>query len=116
MAIVDEAEKLGDGLFGEDAPRLLSWLHEKGVTMLAGVHYKRITDEGLVVTTKEGETRSLEGDSILTALPLSSRQSMPRRGWPSCGSQRSSGPRRFAQLHSSLELLTEQLAASLAVP
>ncbi len=26
------------------------------------------------------------------------------------------GPRRFAQLHSSLELLTEQLAASLAVP
>src|ERR1700691_3131282 len=26
------------------------------------------------------------------------------------------GPRRFAQLHSSLELLTEQLAASLAIP
>jgi len=26
------------------------------------------------------------------------------------------GPRRFAQLHGSLELLTEQLAASLAVP
>jgi len=26
------------------------------------------------------------------------------------------GPRRFAQLHSSLELLTEQLAGSLAVP
>ncbi len=26
------------------------------------------------------------------------------------------GPRRYAQLHSSLELLTEQLAASLAVP
>jgi DNA-binding MarR family transcriptional regulator len=26
------------------------------------------------------------------------------------------GPRRFAQLHNSLELLTEQLAASLAVP
>lgn len=69
-AIVDEAEKLGEGLFREDAPCLLSWLQEKGVTMLAGVNYKRITDEGLIVTTKEGETRSLEADSTLTALPL----------------------------------------------
>jgi 2,4-dienoyl-CoA reductase (NADPH2) len=70
VTIVDEAEKLGEGLFGEDAPRLLSWLRQKGVTMLAGLNYERITDDGLIVTTKEGERRSLEADSILTALPL----------------------------------------------
>jgi hypothetical protein len=29
-----------------------------------------VTDEGLVLTTREGETRTLSADSIMTALPL----------------------------------------------
>ena len=51
-----------------------------------------------------------KGSCDPTLLPRdggSSRQFMPRRGAASCGSQ-ILGPRRFAQLHSSLELLTEQ--------
>jgi pyruvate/2-oxoglutarate dehydrogenase complex dihydrolipoamide dehydrogenase (E3) component len=38
--------------------------------MLAQVKYEEITDEGLVVTTKEGKRMTLQADSILTALPL----------------------------------------------
>jgi 2,4-dienoyl-CoA reductase (NADPH2) len=34
------------------------------------VKYEEITDKGLVVTTREGERKTLEADTILTALPL----------------------------------------------
>jgi 2,4-dienoyl-CoA reductase (NADPH2) len=70
VTIVDEGEKLGDGLFGEDAGRLFPWLEGKGVAMLAGVKYEAITDEGLVLTTREGTRRTLAADSFMTALPL----------------------------------------------
>jgi 2,4-dienoyl-CoA reductase (NADPH2) len=69
VAIVDEGE-LGDGLLAEDPFRLFPWFEEKGVRTLAHAKYERITDDGLVVTTKEGKTMTLEADSILTALPL----------------------------------------------
>lgn len=38
--------------------------------MLAGVTYERITDQGLIVLTKEGERKTLEADSIIMALSL----------------------------------------------
>lgn len=70
VTLVDEAEKLGKDLLAEDPFRLFPWFEEKGVTMLAQVKYEEITDEGLVVTTKEGKRMTLQADSILTALPL----------------------------------------------
>ena len=63
--------------------------------------------------------RPTEGLVSSDSLPRdggSSRPSTPRRGRPSCGSRRSSVRGSFAQLHRSLELLTEQLEGSLAVP
>ena len=38
--------------------------------MLPGVTYERMTDDGLVVETKEGTRKVLEADSIILALPL----------------------------------------------
>jgi 2,4-dienoyl-CoA reductase (NADPH2) len=70
VTLVDTSETLGEGLPYENPVRLFKWLNEKGMTMLAGVKYERITDEGLVVTTKEGERKTLEADSIITSLPL----------------------------------------------
>lgn len=70
VTIVDESEKLGEGLLSEDPVRLFAWFKEKGVRMMAGVAYEKIIDEGLVVTTKEGKRETIEADSILTALPL----------------------------------------------
>jgi thioredoxin reductase len=51
-------------------PHLLDWLDAKGVTMLPGVKLEEITDEGLTVTTREGERQTLEADTIVSALPL----------------------------------------------
>jgi 2,4-dienoyl-CoA reductase (NADPH2) len=70
VTIVDENPNLGEGLLAEDPFRLFPWFEEKGVAMFAGVKYEEITAKGLVVTTKEGKRITLEGDSILTALPL----------------------------------------------
>jgi 2,4-dienoyl-CoA reductase (NADPH2) len=69
VTIVDTAETLGEGLPYENPVRLFKWLKEKGATTLAGVKYERITDEGLVVVTKEGERKILETDSIIITLP-----------------------------------------------
>jgi 2,4-dienoyl-CoA reductase (NADPH2) len=70
VTLVEESEKLGEGLLSEDPVRLFPWFEQKGVTMVTGVRYERITNKGLVITTKEGKTMSIEADSILIALPL----------------------------------------------
>jgi 2,4-dienoyl-CoA reductase (NADPH2) len=69
VTIVDMAETLGEGLPYENPVRLFKWLDEKGMTRLAGVRYEKITDEGLVVMTKDGERKTLETDSIIITLP-----------------------------------------------
>ena len=71
VTIVDTAETLGDGLPFQTPLRFFMWCDKVGVTRMAGVTYERITDEGLVVTTKEGTRKVLEADSIILALPLS---------------------------------------------
>ena len=70
VTIVETSEILGEGLLADIHFRLFKWMNEKGVTMMAGVRYEEITDEGLVVTTREGEKKTLPADTILTALPL----------------------------------------------
>ena len=70
VTIADTAETLGEGLPYENPVRLFKWLNGKGMAMLAGVKYERITDEGLVVTTKKGERKTIEADSIIITLPL----------------------------------------------
>ncbi|MBN1626033.1 MAG: FAD-dependent oxidoreductase, partial [Deltaproteobacteria bacterium] len=49
---------------------LLDWLDNKGVEMLTGVKYEEVTDKGLVITTPDGNRRTIEADTIATALPL----------------------------------------------
>lgn len=46
---------------------LLNRLREKGVTLLPGVKYEEVTPEGLVVTTKEGERKTILVDTIVLA-------------------------------------------------
>jgi len=45
----------------------LDRLLEKGVTLLAGIRYNEVTSECLVVTTKEGERKTIEADTIVLA-------------------------------------------------
>ncbi len=45
----------------------LNRLAEKGVTLLPGVTYDEVSPSGLVVTTQEGERRTIEADTIVLA-------------------------------------------------
>lgn len=70
VTIVESSEVLGEGLPYLTPVRLLNWFNEKGGVALAGVTYERITDQGLEITTAEGERKTLHADSIILALPL----------------------------------------------
>jgi 2,4-dienoyl-CoA reductase (NADPH2) len=70
VTIVDSEPTLGKGLLSDDPDRLFKWFDKKGVVTTTGVTYEAVSDEGLIVTTKEGERKTLMADSIITALPL----------------------------------------------
>jgi len=73
ITIVDEGteKEIGDGLLEVFLkPYLMYWLKDHGVRFVTEVKYKEITGKGLVVTTRDGKEQLIEGDSIITALPL----------------------------------------------
>jgi 2,4-dienoyl-CoA reductase (NADPH2) len=64
-----------DVKYGEGLPRLNNfklneWFNEKGVEVIKNAQFEEITKTGLIFTTKEGEKRTLEADSILPVYPL----------------------------------------------
>jgi 2,4-dienoyl-CoA reductase (NADPH2) len=70
VTIVDTKETLGEGLVDYQFFQLSMWFQRKGVTMISGISYEGITNEGLVIITKEGSRQIIEADSIIPALPL----------------------------------------------
>jgi 2,4-dienoyl-CoA reductase-like NADH-dependent reductase (Old Yellow Enzyme family)/pyruvate/2-oxoglutarate dehydrogenase complex dihydrolipoamide dehydrogenase (E3) component len=71
VTIVETGPEIGEGMLWRLVkPQLLHWLEDKGVPMLAGVKLEEVTGKGLTITTKDGEKKLLEADTIITALPL----------------------------------------------
>ena len=70
VTIVDTAEALGEGIIDFRLGLLLDWFHKKGVAMITGVKSMEITDQGVVITTKQGDKQTLEADSIIPTSPL----------------------------------------------
>ncbi len=76
VTIVDTEEEMGRMMYPERKTRLFYWFEKKGVELLGGVKLNEITDKGLSITTKEGETRFLEADSVVVALPFKGDHSL----------------------------------------
>lgn len=73
VTIVDTGsrEEIGQGLLEVFMkPYLLYWLEDQGVEFVTDVSYERVTAEGLVVRSKDGTSRLLPADTVMTALPL----------------------------------------------
>jgi 2,4-dienoyl-CoA reductase (NADPH2) len=70
VTITDSSDSFGELMPVRNKIRLLKWFARKGVTLIGGVKYEEITPEGLFVTTKQGERKFIEVDTIATALPL----------------------------------------------
>jgi 2,4-dienoyl-CoA reductase (NADPH2) len=70
VTIVDTAETVGEGMLDFRLGLFLDWYEKKGGTLIMGVQEMRITDEGLVITTQNGEKRTLQADTIVPTSPL----------------------------------------------
>jgi len=70
VTIVHRDDELGAGMIKDDLLRLIPWLEKKGATIFTGATYHEITEQGLVITTREGKKTALEADTIVVALPL----------------------------------------------
>jgi 2,4-dienoyl-CoA reductase (NADPH2) len=71
VTLVEMKPMIGEGMVDALLSNLLKWFERKGVTLIRGVkEYVEITDKGLVLIAGDGQTRTIEADSIVTALPL----------------------------------------------
>jgi 2,4-dienoyl-CoA reductase (NADPH2) len=69
VTIVHDGTTIGDGIPVEDQMRLLPWLDKKGIVRYTEAKFEEVTEKGLTITTKEGEKKTLEADTILVTLP-----------------------------------------------
>jgi 2,4-dienoyl-CoA reductase (NADPH2) len=77
VTIVERAEAMGEGMVKTMKDHLFMWFEKKGVTMISGVkEYVEITDKGLTIINKEGKRQTIEADTIVPALPLTSNKEL----------------------------------------
>ena len=70
VTIVEAGAALGEGITREDQLRFFPWLERRGIPAYTGVKYEEVNNKGLVITTAQGEKKTLEADSIVVTLPL----------------------------------------------
>ena len=69
VTIVEQSDRIGEGVLDFRVGLLLPWLEKRGVVMFTGVKVQ-IVDKGLTITTADGKTQTLEADSIVPTSPL----------------------------------------------
>ncbi|MFH1652306.1 MAG: FAD-dependent oxidoreductase, partial [Chloroflexota bacterium] len=70
VTIVETSDEVGKGMAEYTVSRLVRWLEQRGTKIITGAKYEEITDQGLTVTTKEGQRLTIAADTIIPALPL----------------------------------------------
>jgi 2,4-dienoyl-CoA reductase (NADPH2) len=65
VTIVDTAPEPGIGMLEYRMGLMMPWLEKKGVPVLTNLKAIDITPKGVVVTTAEGEKKTIEADSVL---------------------------------------------------
>jgi 2,4-dienoyl-CoA reductase (NADPH2) len=70
VTIVDTAEIVEEGMLDFRLGLFLEWYERKDGTLIMGLKGMRITDAGLVITTQDGDERTLQADTIVPTSPL----------------------------------------------
>jgi len=65
VTLVESDEQIGKGALIHWMIRYMPWLQARGIPVYAGVTYNKVTKDGLVITTAEGEEKLLEADMIM---------------------------------------------------
>lgn len=68
VTVIDEAEEMGEGmLMLMKMPRLLAWMQAKNIRVYNGATFRGVTSTGIKIITKEGETKTIEADTVMIA-------------------------------------------------
>lgn len=70
VTIVNEGDVWAEGMTADDKAFLWPWFKEKGVVLIDGAKFERVTNEGLVITTKEGKKMTIEADTVVPSTIL----------------------------------------------
>jgi len=65
VTLVDTAEQIGRGVGVHLMIKYPLWLQALGIPVYTGVKYQEVNKKGLVIETKEGETVTLECDTVM---------------------------------------------------
>jgi len=77
VTIVEKNEMIGEGMVDALLDHLMIWFRKKGVKLIGGVReYVEITESGLIIIDRDGQKRTLEADTIVSALPLTPENSL----------------------------------------
>jgi len=63
--VVEEAPQIGEGVLIPWLVRLLPWMEARGIETYAGVTYEEVNREGLVITTADGERKTIPADTVM---------------------------------------------------
>jgi len=67
VTLMRRGEEVATKVNPRSREHLLARLSSKGVTLLTGVRYQEITDQGVIITTQKGRTHTVEADTVVLA-------------------------------------------------
>jgi pyruvate/2-oxoglutarate dehydrogenase complex dihydrolipoamide dehydrogenase (E3) component len=67
VTVMRRGREMATGVGPSLRPFLLSRLAEKGVTLMTEIKYNEVTPQGIVITTKDGEKKTVAADAIVLA-------------------------------------------------
>ena len=68
VTVLEPSETFGKGIPPRYLDRLKPWLAKKDVQLLGGVTCDQITDQGVVITTKDKQRKLIEADTVMVLL------------------------------------------------
>jgi 2,4-dienoyl-CoA reductase (NADPH2) len=70
VTVVNPGDVWAEGMTADDKAFLWPWFKEKGVVLIESAKFVKVVKEGLVITTKEGKTMTIEADTVLPSTLL----------------------------------------------
>jgi len=70
VTVIDKADRLGQGMVDVLQQYLFGWFRRKHVELISGVKDIQINANGVMIVMADGARKSLQADTVVTALPL----------------------------------------------
>jgi 2,4-dienoyl-CoA reductase (NADPH2) len=76
VTLVNPDKVWATGMTVDDREFLWPWFKRKGVNLISEAKFVKVVDEGLVITTKEGKTVTIEADTVMPTTLLKTNKEL----------------------------------------